>query len=394
MNNFNFGEILTRAWKIIWKHKVLWIFGILASCGRSSGNFNSNRGSSGGNGGGVGNLPPQVTQWFNWIEAHMVTFIVIFITVICIIWIIVAFLSTIGKIGLIRGVQQAEAGAESLIFGQLFSESMPYFWRMFGLSVILAIPGLIFLIIFVGAALLIIIPASQSNGSAAIGSMFALVPLLIGCLCIFVLLMFVLRLFFAQAERAIVLEDLAVMPALSRGWEVFTKNLGPVIIMAIILGVISFVIGLVTVIPIILIVFPAAFAFAINNARNATPLIFAGVCFCLYLPVLWVLSGILISYVETSWTLTYMRLTGYGPSSRDGSVIENPPAPESPFDSTKTMVAPSSESDVRPQTPVADPNKTVIGKAPDAGSTSKPDDNPPSEPDDPNKTVIGRPPHA
>ena len=41
--NFNFGEVLTRAWQIIWKHKVLWIFGILASCGRGSG---------GGNGGG------------------------------------------------------------------------------------------------------------------------------------------------------------------------------------------------------------------------------------------------------------------------------------------------------------------------------------------------------
>jgi hypothetical protein len=31
--NFNFGEVLTRAWQIIWKHKVLWVFGILASCG-------------------------------------------------------------------------------------------------------------------------------------------------------------------------------------------------------------------------------------------------------------------------------------------------------------------------------------------------------------------------
>ncbi len=30
--NFNFGEVLSRAWQIIWKHKVLWIFGILASC--------------------------------------------------------------------------------------------------------------------------------------------------------------------------------------------------------------------------------------------------------------------------------------------------------------------------------------------------------------------------
>ena len=44
--NFNFGETLTRSWQIVWKHKVLWIFGILASCSRGGG------GGSGGGGGG------------------------------------------------------------------------------------------------------------------------------------------------------------------------------------------------------------------------------------------------------------------------------------------------------------------------------------------------------
>ena len=28
----DFGEILSRAWQIIWKHKILWVFGILAGC--------------------------------------------------------------------------------------------------------------------------------------------------------------------------------------------------------------------------------------------------------------------------------------------------------------------------------------------------------------------------
>lgn len=36
----NIGKILTRSWQIIWKHKILWVFGILAgfASGRSSGN--------------------------------------------------------------------------------------------------------------------------------------------------------------------------------------------------------------------------------------------------------------------------------------------------------------------------------------------------------------------
>ena len=61
--NFNFGEILTRAWKITWKYKVLWIFGILASC--------SQGGGGGGGGGNTGfqtgisdqNLPPALRHF-------------------------------------------------------------------------------------------------------------------------------------------------------------------------------------------------------------------------------------------------------------------------------------------------------------------------------------------
>ena len=53
MNDFSFGEVLTRAWQNIWKHKVLWIFGILASCARRGGGGSGgggNRGRSAGRG--------------------------------------------------------------------------------------------------------------------------------------------------------------------------------------------------------------------------------------------------------------------------------------------------------------------------------------------------------
>ena len=36
----DYGEVLSRAWRIIWKHKVLWIFGIMAGCTSGSGGGN------------------------------------------------------------------------------------------------------------------------------------------------------------------------------------------------------------------------------------------------------------------------------------------------------------------------------------------------------------------
>src|SRR5512146_466451 len=126
--NFNFGEVLSSAWQIIWKHKVLWIFGIFAGCSRGGSNFNSNSRLQGNGNFGNFNVPPQFQQFFQTISENMTAFIVIAITLFCVIWIVTIFLSTIGKIGLIRGTGQVEGGVEQLVFGQLFSESMPYFW--------------------------------------------------------------------------------------------------------------------------------------------------------------------------------------------------------------------------------------------------------------------------
>ena len=323
--NFNFGEVLKRSWQIIWKHKVLWIFGILASCGRGGGNFNSNSGGGGGgNGNGLGqspNLPPQVEQWIQYMTEHLTTIIVIGVSLLCIIWIVTIFLSTIGKIGLIRGTAQADGEAEKLIFGQLFSESTPYFWRVFGLSLVLGIPILIFIIAFV-AVIIGLAFAAEGGGNAAAFSALGMLPLLVGCLCLLVPVMFVLGMVFRQAENAIVLEDMSVMPALSRGWEVFKKNLGPIIIMAIILAVIGFIAGLIVAIPIFIIVFPAVIAYIAGGAQSNTPLILMAICICLYLPVALVLQGIITAYTESAWTLTYMKLTKPQDDNLNNTVIE------------------------------------------------------------------------
>src|SRR5687768_5546242 len=109
--NFNFGEVLSRAWQIIWRHKILWIFGIFAGCGRGGG----------GNSGGSGNtgfetqgpdLPPQVMRWLELIQENLLTFMAVGIGLICLLWLIGIFLGTLGRIGLIRGSSQVDNGTE------------------------------------------------------------------------------------------------------------------------------------------------------------------------------------------------------------------------------------------------------------------------------------------
>ena len=254
---------------------------------------------------------------FQVIQQNLVTFIVVGCILVLLIWAITLFLSTIGKVGLIRGTYQAEGGADKLIFGQLFSESTPFFWRVFGLSLIVAIPVLVVFAVLIGGLVAFAISASNGNDAARVG-VFGFLPLLIGCVCLLVPVMFVVGMIIRQAENAIVLENMPVLPAISRGWEIFRANLGPIILMAIILAVVGVVAGLIIAIPILVVVVPAAITFAVNRAENWTPMIFAGVCLCLYIPVAWFLNGILTAYTESAWTLTYMRLTA--------SPSENPPA--------------------------------------------------------------------
>ena len=307
--NFNFGDVLTRAWQIVWKHEILWVFGILASCGRGGGSFNSNTGGGGNGGGGdqPPNIPPQMLRWFQTIEQNLTTIIIVLVALFCILWIVTVFLSAIGKIGLIRGTAQADSGAEKLVFGELFSGSVPYFWRMFGLSLILGLPafivGIVIAVVMVGGLV------ASGGGDTAILGMLGMMPIMIGCLCLLVPVMFVLGMIFRQAENAIVLEEMGVLPAITRGWEVFKANLGPIILMAIILGVIGFVASFVIALPIFVIVFPAMIAFMAGQGQNLTPLYLMGACLCLFIPVAWLLQGIITAYTESAWTLTYMRLT-------------------------------------------------------------------------------------
>jgi hypothetical protein len=291
--NFNFGEVLSRAWQIVWKNKVLWIFGIFAGCSRGGG------GSGGGGGGGGGTAPgnqpfpelernmEQLGRWISenpWIIAVFILFILLLV-------VISVFLGTIGRIGLIRGTYQAERGDQQLVFGELFSGSMPYFWRVFGLSLLIV---LIAMVIFIPLALFGVI-------TAGIGFL-CLLPLI----CLLIPAMWALSVVIEQANAAIVIENLGIGDGVRKGWEVVRSNPGPMVVLALIIFIGSGVIGFLFALPIIAAVLPLVF----GAASNSSGALWTGVaCIALYVPILLVLNGLLTAYMQSVWALTYMRLT-------------------------------------------------------------------------------------
>ena len=292
----DFGEVLSRAWQIIKKHKVLWFFGILAGLGNAavSGGSNSSIRYSFSN----EDVPPQFDLWLRQFEQipdwQIVTFIVIVGIVILALALLAIVLGTVGRIGLIRGTLLAEKGTEKIAFSELFSGSMPYFWRVVAVNIV---GGILLGIAFI----ILAIPV----GIITCG---------IGLLCL-APLAWLAQLIIEQPNIAIVVGDTGIGDGLRRGWEVVTKNLGPMIVMALILYLgVGLIVGAIIGLPIALVLGPAVVGVIFGSTQDISQVVggsvlVAGLCLVAYLPVLILLNGILRAYISSAWTLTYMKLT-------------------------------------------------------------------------------------
>ncbi len=319
----NYGELFAKAWKIIWRHKVLWIFGILASCssrtggGGSNTNFqvNGNRQSFGNI--PYQNLPPQWQQFFYNLErafqngtiwAYIAGFVGLLIVIGILIGLLFLVLGVFGRVGLIRGAWLADEGAERLTFSSLWNSGAHYFWRVFLFLLVFDIATFILTLIFIIPIIL-----------------FGVCTLCLGFLVVLAISWFI-AVWVELSVVAIVGEDLDVMSGIRRSWDVITHNWGPVILVALIVmigvGIINLLIG----VPFLIVVLPILIAVGAQGQNVAiNSLIVAAVLFVLYLPIAIFLYGVVQTYATTVWTLLFRRLTG-----RTGEVLPAPVAPAAP----------------------------------------------------------------
>lgn len=327
----DFGEILSKAWKTIWKHKVLWIFGILASLGGSGGggggggsNYRTNGNFSQGNGDwNFNGLPPELQSFFERMTDTVTNipwyvWVLIALGVLVLI-VAVTVISTFGKIGLIHGTRLADTSDEKLGFGTLFTKSLRYFWKVFFYGLLTG------LAVFIGLMILIVPMVIFGIATLGIG-MLCVVPLL----CLLIPAMWIVGIILEQGTIAIVVDNLGIIGGLQRGWQVTKQNFWNLLLMGIILGVGAGIIGFIISLPILLVFLPPIIAVITNgglenwSAISSSLLISLGMC-CLLYPIIMVLNGILTAYVQSAWTLTYMRVTK---RSDDSNLLEPQPVLE------------------------------------------------------------------
>jgi len=338
----NIGEILSKAGQIIWKYKVLWIFGIFASCSATSGNAGSSaRTTYGDSSVYIARALDNIDTWV-WVAIGLVLFVMVLVVIA-----IVMALSTFGRIGLVQGTALADEDENAEItFSGLFNSGKPFFWRVLGMNLLI---GVMFFILFALLGFFYLFASVVTLGLALI----CLLPLL----CVLVPIIWFISTFVEMANVAIVVDDLSVTEGIQRGWTVFKDNLGNMAVMALVLTLGGMVVGMILAFPLMLAMAPITFGllslfFGDAGGFPIGGIILSSLCVVAYLPVLIVVGGIVRAYILSAWTLTYLRLT-----REDIGDLEPLPEPEPPS---------APEAELAPD--VENPPETAAPPEPDKSS--------------------------
>jgi hypothetical protein len=293
--NFNFGEVLARAWQITWRYKSLWLAGIVISLisfltvpinmtlNPSFGSFAD---------------PSEVSRQLPAIL--LVNGLIILLSILSI------PVYAIGMSVPSLGTLQVEKGNEKVGFGELVRASFPYFWRVLG--IFLLVSAGVFIVAMVFTACI----AFVGILTFGVGAILCAIPGLLISIPLWILVYAVME----QGIAAVLVDDLGFSGALQRAWELVRKNFGAMVLMSLIIYLGSMIVGMIVSIPMLI----PAFGFMTDMLRTGVasepdPELMQAYLrnmmwwMLAFSPLYAVLQGILLSFMQSAWTLTYLRLT-------------------------------------------------------------------------------------
>jgi len=285
----DYSSLLSRAWNIVWEHKFLILLGVLVTLSGIGGGSGVSSGADfeWGYGDFPFTPPPEMLDWeITALPALTVVAVILFVGLALVIGIALWVVSTIARGGLIAGASAVDAGTPSS-FAQAWSAGWQKGWRLLGIGVLPALPGLILLVAGLGLAGVFAGLYSLLGDSAVLPPNAGLVAILAVLACILVPIALVLSLLRTFANRACVLEDLGVFESYRRGVSVLLENVGPALILFLLQVAISIGLGI------------ALFL----------PNIVMALC-CVLWPVLLLVQGTMAAYFSTVWTLAWREWTG------------------------------------------------------------------------------------
>lgn len=282
--NFDLGEVLTRAWQITWKHRVLWVFAMLPM------------------------LPfvlflPLILYFFlspDFQSRAPVFFedpnlIILFFGGTLFLAAISFVLQIFSNSATTAGIFQVEAGKGRVSFPEIAQGGRAYFWRMLGAILLVSIGMMAFFAVFSACLSLI------GLVTFGIGSMLGQLLFLPAAMAAYALL--------EQTQAAVVVDSLNPVDAITRAWELMQENITSYALITVILyfglTIFSSIASVPLMAPLLLAVFNR-FSGELSNS----PMLWIGVlCFAAFVPVYFVLQAAALLFTKSAFMITYLRLT-------------------------------------------------------------------------------------
>lgn len=238
----NHWDLFKQTWRLFWRHPELWVFGLLAALG---GGFNWNYGgnfdlSSYRNLQGVTILPFEARAILRDLLSNSTLNTLFFIVLV---WALGAFLlATFAQGAIISIVSEVDAGRKVNV-GDGFRAGARRFLPLLAVRFTLALPTLLIGLITASMALSAL-PNFLNNARPSLADLQGL-----GIAAGLGLISFVLGVLMigigVSAERAVVLEDLPIMPSLVQGWKLLWNKLGDYVVIVVLFIVVGIGAGIV-----------------------------------------------------------------------------------------------------------------------------------------------------
>lgn len=288
--NFDLEEILTRAWQITWRHKILWVFNMFPVL--LSFLF----------------IPVVFIPMFfigpnSLINQDFVDqpyYVSLFIGINLFLSVLSLFLYAAGSSSAYLGILRIENGRGRLSFNDLLQDGLAYFWRILGVTVLVgALTGGVYLLLF-GCMMLF--------GMATLGlGMICLQPLFL-LLYPAVLIVYALV---EESQAAVVADNSGVIDALGRGGALIRAHFWRFVLLALVTYFGIFILSSIVMLPLVV---PFFFLpVLMENTQGTMNLQMFGWISLLFslvlLPVLAVVQGAALTFMKSAFMLIYLRLT-------------------------------------------------------------------------------------
>jgi hypothetical protein len=286
--NFDIGEVLTHAWQITWRNKVLWAINVLPFLITFlffpvwfyflfTTDFNANR----------------ILRFME--DPVFVAMGVVFYLVIITISLL---LQVVSRASVTLGAFRAATDDQSLAFISLLKDGFKYFWRVLGVFALINAALIVLFLVFFACMIL-----------------FSAVTMGLGALCFQPLFLLLIPLsvlvmtFLEQAESAIIADELGVMDAVRRAYELIRANLGKYVLITIVIYLGTSLLTSLVFFPVMI---PMFFFMLRNMDANmgfSSMMHMEAIFGIVIFPIMALVQGFTLTYLKSAMMVTYLRLT-------------------------------------------------------------------------------------